>query len=859
MRNEFAQKVLGEVDIVQLISEDARMARRANMTDEEKINLVKEIFRGRSDAYGAGECVKEPVTDAIIKAHLTGKRRIGRYPLSPDILDGAGTWWVVVDIDMILLFIVDVSFQDNFDNGIISDELRQKFEKEGILLTNDTNIEVEAKHTKWVLNDNGNKTAYWVRKERNKLNICGEADINLAIQFRDILEHIEIPCYVERSKKKGSHVWVFFSEPVEAKGARALMRYGIEILERDTGYRIKEIFPKQNTIKNADGSFGFGNYINLPLFGESVKDERTVFLDSNKGYKPHPDQWSFLASIKRVTPDKLEELIELGELEPEQEAQPEPETEPVEPGGDTTEDYADMLPCVKKMMAGVDEGCRDVVAFTLAKHFRVEKKLPADATLAILRIWNQKNAPPLTDKELQTKVKSSYTGKGGKGYTSLGCDVDLIQQFCEKESCPVFQKKENPYFIGNIFIPKRLADELMEENRFIFSGEQLHIYTDGVYVPNGERFVRQQCRKKLGDAARVHRLNEVIAHISDMTYVETEELNTHTNLINLQNGMYNWIEEKFLPHNPKYLSTIRIPVEYNPKATCPTVDYFFESTLPSDCISIAEEFFGLVLIPYVGFEKAFMLTGIGRNGKSTFLTLLEKFVGSENVSKIPLQELDENRFKRAELFGKLVNLFADLDARALESSSYFKTVVSGDAIDAERKHKNPFFFRPFARLAYSANQLPYSYDKSLAYYARWIIMPFPHRFEGKKADKSLRYKLTRANELSGLLNRALTGLNRLFENQDFTESETVKDAVDDYQKQNDTIAAFINECCEFGEGFEIERSKLYDAYATYCQKAGFEADSRIACYNRIRANSPVGEKKEPNARYFIGVKVRESQ
>jgi putative DNA primase/helicase len=764
------------------------------MTNNEKIELFKKIFTGRSDSYGAGECVKETVTDGVLKAHLTGRRRIGRYPLSPDILDGSGTLWVAADID--------------------------------------------------------------------------DDDLGLAIQVCEALEHIGIPCYIERSKSKGYHVWVFFSQPIEAKWARGLMKYAIALLERDTDYRIKEIFPKQNSIKQ-NGNYGFGNYIYLPLFGADVPNGRTVFLDSNNGYKPHPDQWAFLQSIERVTPTKIEELIEMGEIEPEEQADFEPEEIQglgESPGNEgTTEEYNDMLPCVPKMMQGVSKGCRDVVAFTLAKHFRNEKKFPQEATLTILQMWNQKNTPPLENGTIGKKVASAYTGKGRKGYTSLGCDDDLIKPFCE-DNCPIKKKQagkekgvDSPYFRNYTFIPKRLADKLMEENHFLFSGELLYVYRDGVFVQDAERFVKQQCRKKLGEEARVNRLNEVIAHISDMTYIEPEKLNTHTNLINLQNGMYNLIEGKLLPHNPEYLSIIRIPVEYNPSATCPTVDYFLESTLPADCVPIAEELFGYCLIPYVRLEKAFMFTGGGRNGKSTLLTLLEAFVGVENVSKIPLQEIDENRFKRAELFGKLVNLFADLDARALKSSTYFKTITSGDAIDAERKHKNPFSFRPFSRLAYSANQLPYSYDKSYAYYRRWIIIPFPKRFEGKNDDKSLGYKLTRPNELSGLLNRALIGLNRLFENQDFTETEIVKDAVENYQKQNDTVVAFVNDCCEFGESFETERSKIYDAYTTYCKNEGFEAESRIVCYDRIRAYPQVGEKKEPKTRFFTGIRIKQNQ
>ena len=748
-----------------------------DLSSDEKANLVSELIKGRADAYGAGKgmSIKENVTNEVIKGHLTGKKRIGRYPLSPEILDGAGTYWLCLDID--------------------------------------------------------------------------DHDTSIVLEALGAIEGLGFTAYLEKSKSKGWHLWVFFSESVKASDARALGQYVAECVAREFEGTTVEIFPKQNSLANMQ----FGNYVNLPLFGLDVKKGKTVFVNPENGFKPFENQWEVLSNIIKVTPEELQDIIKSEGLEtPEEELAP--EANKIE-----TDDYDDMLPCVPKMMQGVSEGCRDIAAFTLAKHFRVEKNLPQEATLAILKDWNKTNSPPLGEKELQAKNKSAYTGRSGKGYTSLGCNVKLIEQFCEKDNCPIFQKKKSPYFIKKTFIPKRLADELMNEHQFIYTGEQLHVYLNGVYSPNAERFVRQQCREKLSDEARVNRINEVIAHISDMKYVETDELNTKQNLINLQNGMYNWIENELLPHDPGYLSTIRIPVNYDPSATCPTVDYFFESTLPGDCIPIADELFGYCLTPDVKMEKAFMLTGGGRNGKSTILTLLETFIGSENVSKVPLQELAENRFKRAELFGKLVNLFADLDASALKNSSYFKPIVSGDAIDAERKHRDPFFFRPFSRLVYSANQLPYSYDKSFAYYARWIIIPFPNQFVGKDADKTLGFRLIQPNELSGLLNRALTGLNCLFENQDFTESETVKDAVIDYQKQNDSVAAFVTDCCEFDSNAEITRKELHTAYTQYCNNSGYEETvNRNAFYERIRTYIQVSEKKITGVDYFAGIRLEET-
>jgi P4 family phage/plasmid primase-like protien len=472
--------------------------------------------------------------------------------------------------------------------------------------------------------------------------------------------------------------------------------------------------------------------------------------------------------------------------------------------------------------------------------------------------WEREDYREKTIDAALTHTTEFYEANNGKATKVAAKEVDLLGKF--DTATPADERKKtkedfSPYFKKDTFIPKLLADDILSDNRFINVKGLLYRYENGVYRDDGEQFIAAESQNKLGNESRQNRISETVYYIKVDSYTAPELVNPSdkAHLINLKNGLYDWIEGKLLPHDPNHFSTIRIPIEYNPEATCPTVDYFLESTLPKDCIPIAEELFGYVLIPYVRFEKAFMFTGNGANGKSTFLTLLEKFVGSDNVAKIPLQELDEHRFKRADLFGKLVNLFADLDARDLQSSTYFKTIVSGDAIDAERKHQDPFYYRPFARLAFSANEIPRSPDNSYAYFRRWVIVPFPHRFEGRDADKSLADKMIEPKELSGLLNHALKGLNRLFEQEEFSESTTIKASLEDYKKQNDTVAAFVNDCCIFDSNVSVERGELYTAYSQYCEDEGYKAISRHACYGRIRAYSQVAEKGDGKKRYFTGI------
>ena len=88
-----------------------------------------------------------------------------------------------------------------------------------------------------------------------------------------------------------------------------------------------------------------------------------------------------------------------------------------------------------------------------------------------------------------------------------------------------------------------------------------------------------------------------------------------------------------------------------------------------------------------------MLYGNGDNGKGVFIKVIEAFVGSENCSHVPLQELDNDKFASADLCGKIVNTFADLKSQKLLATGNFKTLVSGDSVRAQEKYGKPFSYR----------------------------------------------------------------------------------------------------------------------------------------------------------------------
>src|SRR5262249_28042728 len=151
-----------------------------------------------------------------------------------------------------------------------------------------------------------------------------------------------------------------------------------------------------------------------------------------------------------------------------------------------------------------------------------------------------------------------------------------------------------------------------------------------------------------------------------------------------------------------------------------------------------------------------------------------------------LQALDTNRFAAADLHNKLANTYADLTSLRLSETGNFKMVVSGDSITGELKFRDAFGFRNKATLWFSANEIPESDDKSVAFYRRWKIFHFDKQFIGGKEDPELIKKLTTPQELSGLLNLALKGLKELLDNGGFHDA-SVEETRKDYERHTNDV------------------------------------------------------------------------
>jgi superfamily II DNA or RNA helicase len=126
--------------------------------------------------------------------------------------------------------------------------------------------------------------------------------------FLDVCRGLDVVATLERSRSgRGGHVWVFFEEAISAALARKL---GSAILTRAMDKRhlmgldsYDRFFPNQDTMPKG----GFGNLIALPLQGVPWKKGNSLFLDED--FVPYPNQWQFLASLKKTPRSQVEQIV----------------------------------------------------------------------------------------------------------------------------------------------------------------------------------------------------------------------------------------------------------------------------------------------------------------------------------------------------------------------------------------------------------------------------------------------------------------------------------------------------------------------------------------------------------------------
>lgn len=413
---------------------------------------------------------------------------------------------------------------------------------------------------------------------------------------------------------------------------------------------------------------------------------------------------------------------------------------------------------------------------------------------------------------------------------------------------PVFYK-------GTTFLFDRFATYMKNNHHIIRINNQLHMYQDGIYI-SGQADIEGEMIKHIPQLNRSKR-KEVLDYLDVLIRENTPATEAH--LIAFRNGILNVYDDSFTPLTPEHIITNRIDWDYNPQAYDELTDKTLNKIACNDesIRALLEEATGICMFRRNELGKAFILTGTGSNGKSTFLNMLRHMLGKRNISSLDLKKLSD-RFSTVMLFGKMANIGDDISDEFVVDSSIFKKIVTGETIDAEQKGQPKFEFEPYVKLFFSANNIPRMGKgrDSAAISRRLVIIPFEAKFSPEDADyvPFIGDKLKTQEAMEYLIQLGIKGLKRVLETRQFTTSEKVQKELDEYEESNNPVLGFIKEC--ESEDFQIENnptSDVYRRYNEYCLSNNLNPMSNIEFSKQINKllNFQIIDKKISGKKYRI--------
>lgn len=384
------------------------------------------------------------------------------------------------------------------------------------------------------------------------------------------------------------------------------------------------------------------------------------------------------------------------------------------------------------------------------------------------------------------------------------------------------------FFKGTNFLFDKFATYIKNNNHIIRINGQLHLFKDGVYVSGQDEIesVMIQHISNLSNAKRT----EVFKYLN-LLLLENTEI-APPNLIAFRNGIYDIKNDALQPFSPDVVITNRIPWDYNPNAYSELADHTLDRIACGDeqVRDILEECIGSCFYRSntLGGGKAFILTGEGSNGKSTFIAMMQHLLNEDNIAALDLKELDQ-KFQNTALFGKLANLGDDISDEFIVNASIFKKFVTGERVQVQNKGEKPFEFNNYAKFLFSANNIPRIKDKTGAVLRRLLIVPFNANFtkDDPDYDSDIKYKLQEQEVMEYMIVLGINALKRVLEKKGFTESAKVQEQLKEYEETNNPIIGFFEEC-EM-EDFQIENElsdKVYKRYREYCLANNFNPMSK---------------------------------
>ena len=315
---------------------------------------------------------------------------------------------------------------------------------------------------------------------------------------------------------------------------------------------------------------------------------------------------------------------------------------------------------------------------------------------------------------------------------------------------------------------------------------------------------------------------------------------------------------------PDYFVTNPIPYKLSPDKfmLTPTMDRIFEEWVGQEYVKTLYEIIAYCLLPSYPMNRLFCFIGSGMNGKSKFLELLCKFIGTHNCTSTELDTLLSSRFEVTKLHKKLVCQMGETNFNEISKTSILKKLTGGDMIGFEYKNKMPFHDKNYAKILISTNNLPTTTDKTIGFYRRWLILDFPNQFN---EQRDILQDIPE-EEYECLALKCCFILKDLLEDRRFHNEGTIEERMEKYEAKSDFLQKFLDDFTEQEVNSEITKSDFYKKFSSWCNENRHRAISETSLAPLMKKKGIESGTKYLNwmnngngglARVWVGIKWKE--
>jgi P4 family phage/plasmid primase-like protien len=281
------------------------------------------------------------------------------------------------------------------------------------------------------------------------------------------------------------------------------------------------------------------------------------------------------------------------------------------------------------------------------------------------------------------------------------------------------------------------------------------------------------------------------------------------------------------------------------------------------------ESFAYPLLPGYPIQRAVVLVGSGKNGKTTYLKILESFYGEKYVAHLSLQQLskeaEKQTFSILSLFGKLLNIYDDLPKWPLKDVGYFKQLTGGSSVEGEKKFGGRFSFTNSAKFYFSANEMPDVSEDTEAFFRRFHFIELNKKIENPRDLNEILKEILSEEEKSKILNLLIViAFGKLKVKNDFTFAKSVEEIAEIYEKHSNTAKLFCEEMLVYDPSAEIEKRELFEKYKEFCGRKGLILVSEKTFWRTLKSIFTQAEerqitKKGITKRYILGIRIENKE